>query len=54
MTKSKSGAKNQQEVPVIIVQTANVLQKISSRLTVIFAAKLFTTPIKHKMPKREF
>ena len=54
MTKSKSGAKNQQEVPVIIVQTANVLQKISSRFTVIFSAKLFTTPIKHKMPKREF
>lgn len=53
MTKSKSGAKNQQEVPAIILQTAKVLQKISSRLTVLFAAKIFTTPIKHKMPKRE-
>lgn len=54
MTKSKSGAKKQQEVPAIILQTTKVLQKISSRFTVLFAAKIFTTPIKHKMPKREF
>ena len=54
MTKSKSGTKNQQEVPALIVRTARVLEKISNRMTVIFAAKLFTTPIKHKMPKREF
>lgn len=54
MTKSKSGTKSQLEVPALIIHTAAILEKISSRLTVLFAAKLFTTPIKHKMPKREF
>lgn len=54
MTKSKISSKTTQEVPKIIVQTAGFLEKISSHLAVLYAAKLFTTPIKHKMPKREF
>ena len=54
MTKRKSAAKNSQEVPKLIVLTARLLEKISSQLAVRFAAKLFTTPIKHKMPRREF
>ncbi len=50
---SKSTVKNKSEIPKIILLTAGILEKISSRWTVLFAAKLFTTPIKHKMPKRE-
>ena len=54
MSKSKSTSKNAQELPKIIPFTAVFLEKISSHFAVLFAAKLFTTPIKHKMPKREF
>lgn len=41
-------------IPSFIVSIANVLQKISISLTVLFAKKLFTTPIKYKIPKREY
>lgn len=54
MSKSNSTVKNSQEVPKFIVRTAGVLELISTRLAVAFAAKLFTTPIKHKIPRREF
>ncbi len=54
MPKSKSTLKNSQEVPKFIIYTAGLLEKLSLRMTVLFAAKLFTTPIKHKMPRREF
>ncbi|WP_432670688.1 alpha/beta fold hydrolase [Flavobacterium sp. SM2513] len=54
MTKRKSTSKNSQEVPKLIILTAGILEKFSTRLAVRFAAKLFTTPIKHKMPHREF
>lgn len=54
MPKSKSTVQNFQEVPKFIIVTAGLLEKLSTRMTVLFAAKLFTTPIKHKMPRREF
>lgn len=54
MSKSNSTIKNAQKVPKFIIITAGVLEVISTRLAVAFAAKLFTTPIKHKMPRREF
>ncbi|MCO6176377.1 alpha/beta hydrolase [Flavobacterium sp. NRK F10] len=41
-------------IPKGILLTAKVLQKLSSDLTVKFAQKLFATPLKHKIPKREF
>lgn len=41
-------------IPKIILFTAKTLQLISTSLTVKFAKKLFTTPIKYKTPKREF
>lgn len=51
----KSNKKNSAiEVPKIIIYTGKVLQSISETLTVKFASKLFTTPIKYKTPKREF
>ncbi|NBL65991.1 alpha/beta fold hydrolase [Flavobacterium sp. NST-5] len=41
-------------IPKGILVTAKVLEQLSTGLAVKFAAKLFTTPIKHKLPKREF
>lgn len=40
-------------IPKTIIYTAKALQFISTDLAVKFAKKLFTTPIKHKLPKRE-
>lgn len=40
-------------IPKAIIFTAKTLQFISTDLAVKFAKKLFTTPIKHKLPKRE-
>lgn len=54
MSKPNSSLKNNPEIPKVILLTAGFLEKISSHLAVLFAAKLFTTPIKHKMPRREF
>lgn len=41
-------------IPKFIIRFMSVVQKISIPLTVRFASKLFTTPIKYKIPKREF
>ena len=41
------------KVPKLIIFTGKFLQLISKRAAVLFAARLFTTPIKHKIPKRE-
>ena len=40
-------------IPSTILFTAKILQYISTSLTVNFAKKLFTTPIRYKLPKRE-
>ena len=40
-------------VPKPIIYTAKVLQFISTSLVVGFAKRVFTTPIKYKIPKRE-
>lgn len=52
---SKKESKNKQgiEIPSFILNTGKFLQIISTALTIRFAAKLFTTPIKYKTPKRE-
>lgn len=41
------------KIPNVILITAALLSRISRRALVRFAARLFTTPIRHKMPKRE-
>ena len=41
------------QIPKPILITAKLLQAISPKLVTLFAAKLFTTPIKHAIPKRE-
>jgi pimeloyl-ACP methyl ester carboxylesterase len=40
-------------IPKIITQISKIIAAFSPKLTILFAAKLFTTPIKHKIPKRE-
>ena len=41
------------KIPKLITLTASFLEIISTKLATVFAAKLFRTPIKHKIPKRE-
>lgn len=54
MSKNKVFQAETLKIPKIILVTAKFLEAISPKLTTLFAAKLFTTPIKHKIPKREF
>jgi len=42
------------KIPQIIIISAKICAFISTKLVTKFAARLFTTPIKHKVPKREF
>lgn len=42
------------KIPKPILLSAKLLETISPKLVTIFAAKLFTTPLKHKIPKREW
>lgn len=41
------------KIPQFILITCKICALISSKLVTVYAAKLFTTPIKHKIPKRE-
>lgn len=54
MTKNKEIQAQSLKIPKVILITAKFLEVISPKLVTLFAAKLFTTPIKHKIPKREF
>ncbi len=42
------------QVPKIIIYSAKLVQFISTDLVTKMASKIFTSPIKHKIPKREF
>lgn len=53
MTKKSSNTAQSLKIPKIIVITSKVIALISSKLITLFTAKLFTTPIRHKIPKRE-
>lgn len=49
-----SSNKNQHlKVPLLLIIIGKVLQLISTKWTTLYLSKLFTTPIKHKIPKRE-
>lgn len=52
---SEAPKKHQQslKIPKTILVTAKILEAMSPKLAVKFATKLFVTPIKHKLPKRE-
>lgn len=41
------------KIPLFIIISGKLCALISSKLVTAFAAKLFTTPVKHKIPKRE-
>lgn len=41
------------KIPKGILYTAKALETLSPKLATKFATKLFTTPIRHKLPKRE-
>lgn len=53
MTKKTEIPAQSLQIPKPIIITAKLLQAISPKLATLFAAKLFTTPIKHTIPKRE-
>ena len=53
MTKNSSNTIQTLKIPKIIVLTSKVIALISTKLIILFTAKLFTTPIRHKIPKRE-
>ena len=53
MTKKFKKPNQTLKIPKIILLAGKFLSFISTNLAVQFAAKLFTTPIKHKIPKRE-
>lgn len=54
MSKNKEIQAQTLKIPKIILITAKLFVAISPKLATKFTAKLFTTPIKHKIPKREF
>jgi hypothetical protein len=41
------------KIPLLIIVSAKLCALISRKLVTAYAAKLFTTPVKHKIPKRE-
>ncbi|MFD1604959.1 alpha/beta hydrolase [Flavobacterium artemisiae] len=41
------------KIPAIIIISAKICALFSTKLVTKFAARIFTTPIKHKVPKRE-
>lgn len=53
MSKNKSKNNDNIEIPKLLMTIAKFLSVISTKLTVLFASKLFTTPIKYRIPKRE-
>lgn len=42
------------KIPKIILHSSKLIAYFSPNLATLFAAKLFTSPIKHKIPKREW
>jgi pimeloyl-ACP methyl ester carboxylesterase len=54
MAKKETNPTKSLKIPQFIILSAKICAFISSKLVTSYAAKLFTTPIKHKIPKREF
>ena len=53
MPKKTLNPKQSLKIPKLILQVSKIITFISPKLTTLFVAKLFSTPIKHKIPKRE-
>lgn len=54
MAKNSKIRKQSLNIPKSILVTVQILQFISLKLVTRFGARLFATPIRHRMPKREF
>ena len=54
MAKKATNPTQSLKIPQVIILSSKLLAFISPKLGTSFAAKIFTTPIKHKVPKREF
>lgn len=54
MSKKANNPTKSLKIPQFIIVSCKICALISSKLVTSYAAKLFTTPIKHKVPKREF
>ncbi len=54
MAKIPDKAAQSLKIPKIILLTSRFLQFLSPNLAMHFAARLFTTPLKYSIPKREF
>jgi len=54
MKENKPKHQQSLEIPKVILFTARLFEKISPELATQFAMKLFTTPIRYRIPKREF
>lgn len=54
MAKKTKSVNQSTQIPKTILLIAKFLQALSPKLVTLFAARLFTTPIKYKIPKREF
>lgn len=53
MPKKTPNHKQSLKIPNLILLFSKIIASISPKLSVLFSAKLFTTPIKHRTPKRE-
>ena len=53
MTKKAPILTQSLKIPTLILKSSKFISFISPKLATLFAAKLFTTPTKHKIPKRE-
>jgi pimeloyl-ACP methyl ester carboxylesterase len=53
MLKKPSNHKRSLKIPKFIMLFSKIIAFISSKASVLFSAKLFTTPIKYRTPKRE-
>lgn len=53
MAKKTKSVNQSTQIPKTILLAAKFLQALSPKLVTLFAARLFTTPIKYKIPKRE-
>lgn len=53
MPKKTPNPKQSLKISKLILLFCKIIASISPKLAILFAAKLFSTPIKHKIPKRE-
>lgn len=53
MAKKANNPTESLKIPQFIILSSKICALISTKLVTAYAARLFTTPIKHKVPKRE-